>query len=149
LPRKRKNEEGLQNPTADKLDGLPFSTIKELREAEREAKELVFKRLSQADLTRKLLWKKYRGLLNPLLQGINAKYVGKDGEGLGRGYLNEDESITVEIDKSLISNDKNDLMESVVRILSQSVLKGYFEVVGLHQDTANFENLDKSKPPTP
>lgn len=66
-----------------------------------------------------------------MYKGIQANYAGKSKNGLGRGFLNADESITVEVDSQLKSDNKSDTMAAVVSSLSQSILSSYYEAVGL------------------
>lgn len=136
MARTRKDKEGgLQNPTLDKLDGLPFTKVADLKEAQDKIEQRVFENLEEASKTMKVMKKHYPHLLSPLRAGIKASYSGENPNGLGHGYLTEDDLVKVDLDKNLQSDNKPELTECVIRGISSSIFKSYYDAIGLHRDS--------------
>ncbi|MFN8845949.1 MAG: hypothetical protein ACK5W9_03790 [Bdellovibrionales bacterium] len=148
---KRKVKKGTTNITLLKLKGTPFKSAGDMKKIEDQLLMEEWQSIERAKIRRELLMKEAnKKILAPLLNGFKAKFTGKDGahENLVRVYLTHDDSIQVDIDNELKSNDTNGSMESLVRSLIEGLMGGYLSALGLKKESIISENSGRSEKKT-
>ena len=127
------------NATLIKLRGTPFKTAAELKKHEEIILKEEWQNIERARVRKDLFMRDAnRSILKPLLQGFRAKFVGADSSGdhIIKVYFGDDESVHVEIDKSLQSQDLNGTVESLVKPLVDGLMGGYLTALGLKKEDA-------------
>ena len=134
----RKSSTPTKNATLLRLKGTPFKTAADLNAHEEQILKEEWQSIERARVRRELLSKKEnKQILAPFMNGFKAKFVGATGqyENLVRVYLTDDDSIQVDIDNELKSNDINGAMESLVKSLTEGLMGGYLLALGLKSES--------------
>ena len=144
----KKKKKTTTNITLLKLKGTPFKNASDMKIQEDQILMEEWQSIERAKIRRELLMKEgNKKILAPLVNGFKAKYTGKgDHENLVRVYLSEDDSIQVDIDHQLRSNDTNGAMESLVRSLIEGLMAGYLTALGLKNESLVSENSGRHGP---
>jgi hypothetical protein len=135
------------NTTLLKLKGTPFKNASDLKAHEDQILMEEWQSVERAKIRRELLNKEENKLiLAPLMNGFKAKFTGANGihENLIRVYLTPDDSIQIDINNELKSNDTNGSMESLVRSLIEGLMGGYLAALGLKNENSITKSARKA-----
>ncbi len=134
-----KNKKDLTtNTTLLKLKNTPFKTATELKQYEEKILREEWENIERAKQRRILLQKEdNKEIIGPFLNGFGAKFVGshQDSDNLVKVYLAQDDSIQIDIDDELKSKDSSDIVESLVKSLTESFVNGYLTALGLKNES--------------
>lgn len=123
-----------KNPTLLKLKGTPFKNAGDMKFQEDKILKEEWQTVERARVRRDLLMKdQNRSILTPFLNGFGAKFVGEEmgSENLIRVYMTKEESVQVDIDHKLRSQDVSSTMEGLVKSLVDGLMAGYLTALGL------------------